>query len=55
MIKSGLTEIGWDVWDLIQAYNAAIEYNKIREGAIRNPVAYALYQTWLKYDKGADG
>lgn len=49
-MKSRLTEIGWAVCDLIDAYNAAAMYNKIHDGAIRNPVAYALYQTWKKYD-----
>lgn len=51
-MKSKLSEIGWAVCDLIDAYNAVVVYNKIHEGAIKKPVAYALYQTWKKHDEG---
>lgn len=45
MAKSKVTDIGHAVLDLIEEYNIAKETEYVR-----NPVAYALYHTWRKYD-----
>ena len=45
MAKSKVSDIGHAVLDLIEEYNIAKEAEYVR-----NPVAYALYHTWRKYD-----
>ena len=45
-MKSRLSDIGYAVMDLIEAYQRA----KASE-FVRDPVCYALYQTWRKYDR----
>ncbi|MGD6877853.1 hypothetical protein [Bacillus infantis] len=41
------------LFDLIQNYKKALDLMKENE-YIKNPVAWALYQTWRKYDKGEE-
>ena len=45
-MKSRLSSIGYAVMDLIEAYQRAKESEFVRD-----PVCYALYQTWQKYDR----
>ena len=45
-MKSRLSDIGYAVMDLIEAYQKAKESEFVRD-----PVCYALYQTWRKYDR----
>lgn len=47
MAKSKVTEIGRAVLDLIE------EYDKVRDLEwVHDPVAFALYSIWKKYDAG---
>ena len=43
-MKSRLSDIGYAVMDLIEAYQRATASEFVRD-----PVCYALYQTWRKY------
>lgn len=45
-MKSRLSSIGYAVMDLIEAYQRATASEFVRD-----PVCYALYQTWRKYDR----
>jgi hypothetical protein len=45
-MKSRISEIGYAVMDLIEAYQIAKDCEYVRD-----PVCYALYQTWRKYDR----
>ena len=45
-MKSRLFSIGYAVMDLIEAYQRAKESEFVRD-----PVCYALHQTWRKYDR----
>jgi len=45
-MKSRISEIGYAVMDLIEVYQIAKDCEYVRD-----PVCYALYQTWRKYDR----
>lgn len=47
MPKSKVTDIGHAVLDLIEEYNIVRDLEWVHD-----PVAFALYHTWKKYDAG---
>lgn len=47
MAKSKITDIGHAVLDLIEEYNIVRDLEWVHD-----PVAFALYHTWKKYDVG---